>query len=65
MTEDEALGIARNPYGHDQEKVREAVRMVCDKMESWKFAYFNMREFAISKGLDVRAYNNGGPCDGN
>lgn len=56
MTEHEALAITRNPYGFSEEKQREARLLICDKMETYKEAYLNMREYAESQGLDTRAY---------
>ena len=56
MTEEKALHIVRNPYGFSEDEIREARLYVCDKMESYKDAYLNMREFAESKGIDTRAY---------
>lgn len=59
MTDDKALHIARNPYGWSEDVVREAHLFVCDKMESYKESYENMRQFAIEKGLDVTVYYGG------
>lgn len=56
MTEHEALGIVRNPWGHREDAVREARILVCDRLETWREAYENMREFAIASGLDVTSY---------
>lgn len=57
MNEHEALHISRNPYGHPPHKVREAVLAVCDRLESWKDAYWNMRKFAEDSGLDTTCYH--------
>jgi len=57
MTESKSLSICRNPHGFSEDEVREARLTVCDKMESYKNAYLNMREFAESKGLDTMARN--------
>lgn len=65
MTEHEALHICRNPYGHPQHKLREACLTVCDRLESWKGAYLNMRQFAEDSGLDTVCYHGPRVSDGN
>jgi len=57
MTEHEAIAIVRNPWGHREDRVREARLLVCEKLESWRNAYENMRDFAIEKGIDVTCHS--------
>jgi len=56
MSEDEAIAIVRNPWGHREDDVRRARLRVCARMEAWRDAYHNMRQFAIDEGLDVTAH---------
>ena len=56
MTESEAISITRNPHGFNADQRREARLLVCDRLESWRDAYENMRQFAIQNGLDVTCY---------
>ena len=53
ITEDFALHVCRNPYGWDEPTVRECRLYICDKVESYKDAYLNMKEFAEDNGLDT------------
>ena len=50
MSEDEAIAIVRNPWGHREDDVRRARLRVCARMEAWRDAYHNMRQFAIDEG---------------
>ena len=64
MTENDAIHICRNPYGHSAEERKAAKLVVCDRLESWKEAYENMRDFAVESGLDVTAYYGPGSTGG-
>lgn len=59
MTENEAIHICRNPYGHSADQRKQAKLVVCDRLESWKDAYENMRDFAELTGQDVTCYSGG------
>jgi len=56
VNEERALHITRNPFGFNEQEVREARLKVCDRLVAWKEAYENMRDYAISQGLDVTTY---------
>lgn len=53
MTREECIHILRNPYGHSQEKRREAALKACDEIEALEDAYKNMRDWAEKNGLDT------------
>ena len=53
MTENEAIHICRNPYGHSASQCKQAKLTVCTRLESWKDAYENMRKFAEDNGLNM------------
>lgn len=53
ITEPFALHVCRNPYGWDEDTVRECLLYICDRVEEYRDAYLNMREFAEENGLDT------------
>lgn len=55
MTENDALHIVRNPWGHTAEEQREAALELADRVDRWRRAYHNMRDFAEANGLDTVA----------
>ena len=57
MTENKAIHICRNPYGHSAGQRKEAKLVVCERLEAAHEAYENMRDFAVESGLDVTAYH--------
>lgn len=57
MDEKTAVHICRNPHGHSIDEQREASNTVCDRLESTRESYLNMREFAEDNGLDTTAYH--------
>lgn len=56
LTEYQALHITRIPYGFSEEEITQARLYVCDKMEQYKDAYENIRDYALACGLDTTAY---------
>lgn len=56
MTEQEAIHITRNPYGHSEGVVREARLKVCDRLERWKKAYDELHQWAKENGADHTIY---------
>ena len=59
MESNEILHYLRNPYGKTKEECREIMHLAAERIEQWKDAYENMRDYAVSKGLDVTTYYNG------
>ena len=53
MTEDRAVHICRNPHGWSRAQQEEARLFICDRLDSWRNAYKNMRDFAEANGLDI------------
>jgi len=51
-----AVHVLRNPYGWDDKTVRACRLFACEKLESYKDAIENLREFAEENGLDTRVY---------
>jgi hypothetical protein len=56
IDDDFALHVVRNPYGWSEETIRSCRLYVCDKLESYKDAYINLRDFAEENGLDTMIY---------
>lgn len=55
MTENDALHIVRNPWGHSEQQKRLAALTCADLAEGYKSAYLNMKEFAEASGLNTVA----------
>ena len=55
MTENDAMHIARNPWGRSEQERREAALELADRVERWRRAYENMCDFARDSGLDITA----------
>lgn len=56
MTEQEALHIVRNPWGHSDQEQRRAALKIAILVERYRNAYENLREFAEQNGLDTTTY---------
>lgn len=56
VTDKEIIHNLRNPWGKSPESMTETRFEAATRIEQWTDAYENMRDFAISKGLDVTCY---------
>lgn len=57
MNEETIIHILRNPHGYNDNDQREAMLKAADKIEDYKDAYLNMRQFAEDNGLDTTTRN--------
>ena len=57
MNEDRAMRVCRDPYGHAPGTIKEARHVVCRRLEAYRDAYQNMRDFAEESGLDTTCYH--------
>ena len=51
------LHILRNPFGHSDNRKKQARLKAADEIERWKDAYENLEDWAVKNGLDVTTYN--------
>ncbi len=51
------LHILRNPFGHSDNRKKQARLKAADEIERWKDTYENLEDWAVKNGLDVTTYN--------